>query len=699
MARKKTVPVAPANRSLKSKLNRIYAWYTLGFAVFVLVLAMLERMGMSKSWIGFSFLFATVAVYACIGVLSRTTDATEYYVAGRRVPAIYNGMASGADWMSAASFIGMAGTLYLSGYGGLAFVLGWTGGFCLVALGLAPYLRQFGQFTVPDFLGDRYGSHAVRLMAAFAAILCSFIYVVAQIYGIGLITTRLSGLTFEIGVFVGLGGVLVCSFLGGMRAVTWTQVAQYIILIVAYLAPVVWLSVKQTGSPLPQAVYGYQVQKIAELERDLAVDPKEQEVIEVLQARAQALGRKLEDVPAALAQERLEAQRQVARLKAEDAPLAQIQAAEKRLALMPRTADEARELWQRQKASDEARAKPLGGMPPHAQQFAGNPDGTPAEQRAFDESRRNFLALVFCLMVGTAGLPHILARFYTTPSVREARESVGWSLLFIGLLYITAPALAVMVKFEVFGTLVGTPFNQLPSWIAQWARVDPALLSVSDINGDGILQLGEMSIGGDIVMLATPELAGLPYVVSGMVAAGGLAAALSTADGLLLTISAALSHDVYYRVINPAATTGTRVTISKALLMLTALAAAAVAAQKPADILFLVAAAFSFAGAALFPVLVLGVFWKRANRWGALAGMLVGMGVTAYYMAVTQPWLRSALGLSGIPELWWGIQPISAGLFGVPASFAAIVLVSLLTPPTRGAQAALVDRLRSPPRP
>jgi cation/acetate symporter len=697
VTRKNTVPASPANRSLKSKLNRIYAWYTLGFVAFVVVLALLERMGMSKSWIGFSFLFATVAVYACIGVLSRTTDAAEYYVAGRRVPAVYNGMASGADWMSAASFIGMAGTLYLSGYGGLAFVLGWTGGFCLVALGLAPYLRQFGQFTVPDFLGDRYGSHAVRLMAAFAAILCSFIYVVAQIYGIGLITTRLSGLTFEIGVFVGLGGVLVCSFLGGMRAVTWTQVAQYIILIVAYLAPVVWLSVKQTGSPLPQAVYGHQVQKITELERGLVVDPKEQEVIQMLEERAKALGRKLEDVPGSLAQERLEAQRQVARLKAEDAPLAQIQAAEKRLALMPRTVDEARELWQRQKASDEARAKPLAGMPPHAQQFAGDPDGTPAEQQIFDEARRNFLALVFCLMVGTAGLPHILTRFYTTPSVREARESVGWSLLFIGLLYITAPALAVMVKFEVFGTLVGTPFNQLPSWIAQWARVDPALLSVSDINGDGILQLGEMSIGGDIVMLATPELAGLPYVVSGMVAAGGLAAALSTADGLLLTISASLSHDVYYRVINPAATTGTRVTISKALLMLTALAAAAVAAQKPADILFLVAAAFSFAGAALFPVLVLGVFWKRANRWGALAGMLVGMGLTAYYMAVTQPWLRAALGLAGSPELWWGIQPISAGLFSVPASFAAIVVVSLLTPPTRGAEAELVDRLRRPP--
>ncbi|MCX2862692.1 VC_2705 family sodium/solute symporter [Paucibacter sp. PLA-PC-4] len=682
---------------LKARLNRIYAWYTLGFVLFVLLLALLERLGLSKSWIGFSFLFATVGVYAGIGVLSRTTDATEYYVAGRRVPAFYNGMATGADWMSAASFIGMAGTLYLSGYSGLAFVLGWTGGFCLVALCLAPYLRRFGQFTVPDFLGERYGSNAVRLIAALSAIGVSFIYVVAQIYGIGLITTRLSGLTFEIGVFVGLGGVLVCSFLGGMRAVTWTQVAQYIILIIAYLVPVIWLSVKQTGVPVPQAVYGYQVQKISERERELARDPAEQQVIQVLRERVRAYEQKLRDVPAALAQERAEALRHVARLKVEDAPLAQIQAAEKRLAALPKTPAEARELWLRLMAADEARARPLAGMPPHAQAFAGDPDGDAQQVQLFDESRRNFLALVFCLMVGTAGLPHILNRCYTTPSVREARESVGWSLLFIGLLYFTAPALAVMVKFEVFNTLVGTPFDQLPSWIAQWGKVDPGLLSVSDINRDGILQLGEMYIGSDIVMLVTPELAGLPYVVSGMVAAGGLAAALSTADGLLLTISSALAHDVYHRIINPRASATQRVMISKTLLLLTALAAAAVAAQKPADILLLVSAAFSFAGAAFVPALVLGVFWKRANHWGAMAGMLVGLGVTAYYMVTAHPWLHAALKLPGVPELWWGIQPISAGVFGVPAGAAAIIIVSLLSPAPRRAQQEFVNAVRMPP--
>ena len=242
------------NSAFKKQLNKVYTWYTGGFVAFVILLAILEQMGMPKAWIGYSFLAATVLLYAGIGVMSRTNDAAEYYVAGRRVPALYNGMATGADWMSAASFIGMAGTLYLTGYGGLAFILGWTGGYCLVALFLAPYLRKFGQFTIPDFLGARYEGNLPRLIGVFAAILCSFVYVVAQIYGVGLITARLTGLAFEVGIFAGLVGILVCSFLGGMRAVTWTQVAQYIILIIAYLLPVIWLSVKHTGVPIPQAV-------------------------------------------------------------------------------------------------------------------------------------------------------------------------------------------------------------------------------------------------------------------------------------------------------------------------------------------------------------------------------------------------------------------------------------------------------------
>src|SRR5512139_1677534 len=260
------------------QLKKYYTFYTGGFIAFVIVLAILEQMGLAPKYIGYIFLAATISLYAGIGIMSRTADVAEYYVAGRRVPAVFNGMATGADWMSAASFIGMAGGLYLQGYGGLAFIMGWTGGYCLVALFLAPYLRKFGQFTIPDFLGARYGGNIPRFVGIVAAILCSFTYVVAQIYGVGIITTRLTGVPFELGIFLGLAGILVCSFLGGMRAVTWTQVAQYIILIIAYMIPVIWLSVKQTGIPLPQIVYGKQLEKVTALEEKFIKDPKEKEV-------------------------------------------------------------------------------------------------------------------------------------------------------------------------------------------------------------------------------------------------------------------------------------------------------------------------------------------------------------------------------------------------------------------------------------
>ena len=687
---------ASANKAFKAQLNKVYTWYTGGFLTFILVLAVLEQMGLPRNWIGFIFLIATVALYAGIGIMSRTSDAAEYYVAGRRVPAIYNGMATGADWMSAASFIGMAGTLYLTGFGGLAFILGWTGGYCLVALFLAPYLRKFGQFTIPDFLGARYEGNLPRFLGIVAAILCSFTYVVAQIYGVGVITARLSGLAFEIGIFVGLGGILVCSFLGGMRAVTWTQVAQYIILIIAYMVPVVWLSVKQTSVPIPQAIYGYQLEKVTASEKRLREDPKEKEVIAAFKAKADEFDAKLKDIPAALAADKDAATKKLASLKEANAPVAEVQAAEKALAAVPANEADAKKAWTAAKTANAARAVPLGGMPSHAQVFAGDPNGDEKAQKAFDVSRRNFLALVFCLMVGTAALPHILMRYYTTPSVKEARESVFWSLFFIFLLYFTAPALAVLVKYEVFNVLVGTPFDQLPRWITSWQRVDPGLLSVIDINKDGIFQLGEMKIGGDIIVLATPEIGGLPYVVSGMVAAGGLAAALSTADGLLLTIANALSHDLYYKMIDPNAPTARRVMISKMLLLVVALAAAAVAAQKPADILFLVSAAFSFAAAAFFPALVLGVFWKRANKWGASLGMIAGLGTTFYYMVTTQPWLRGVFGVTSPVQLWWDIQPISAGLFGVPIGFLVILVVSLLTPAPSKQTQELVEHVRYP---
>ena len=687
-----------ANAAFRAQLTKVYTWYTGGFVAFVVVLAIAEQMGLSRGAIGIVFLLATVALYAGIGIMSRTNDATEYYVAGRRVPAIYNGMATGADWMSAASFIGMAGTLYLTGYGGLAFIMGWTGGYCLVALFLAPYLRKFGQFTIPDFLGARYDGNLPRFIGIVIAILVSFVYVVAQIFGVGLITTRLSGLAFEIGIFVGLGGILVCSFLGGMRAVTWTQVAQYIILIIAYMIPVVWLSVKQTGVPVPQAIYGYQLQKVTAQEAKLIDDPKEKEVIAIFKAQSDALAAKLKDVPTALAGDRAAAQAKVEELKAANAPLADVQAAEKALAAVPVDEAAAKKAWTAAKTAADGRARPLAGMPRHAQQYAGNPDGDAAAQKTFNDSRRNFLALVFCLMLGTAALPHILMRYYTTPSVKEARQSVTWSLFFIFLLYFTAPALAVLVKYEVFTNLVGTPFDQLPAWIAAWTRVDPALLSVADVNKDGIFQLGEMRIGGDIIVLATPEIAGLPYVISGMVAAGGLAAALSTADGLLLTIANALSHDLYYKMIDPNAPATRRVMISKVLLLVVALLAALVAAQKPADILFLVSAAFSLAAGGFFPALVLGIFWKRANRWGASLGMIAGVSITFYYMAVNQAWLRGIFGVTGpiADTTWFGILPISAGVFGVPLGFAVIIIVSLLTPAPKPEIQELVEHVRYP---
>ncbi len=690
-------PKALASMSFRRRLHGVYATYTVCFVLFLLAVGLLEHLGMARRFIGFVFLAAPLVIYAFIGVICRTTDTVEYYVAGRRVPGVYNGMATSADWMSAASFIGMAGTLYLSGYDGLAYIIGWTGGYCLVALLLAPYLRKFGQFTIPDFLGARYEGHLTRLIGVAAAILCSFVYVVAQIYGVGLITTRLTSIaSFEIGVFLGLGGILVCSFLGGMRAVTWTQVAQYIVLVIAYLVPVVWLSVKQTGVPVPQAVYGFQLEKVTQAEARIKADPKEHQVIAILRERADALGERQHHPELALLAEQEEAKRHILDLKRANAPQREIQAAERAQAALPKDTAAAITRWSAEREALEERARPLAGMPDHAQAFAGNPEGTVDERRAFDSSRRNFLALVFCLMVGTAALPHILIRYYTTPSVREARESVAWSLLFILLLYSTAPALAVLVKFEIFSQLIGSSFEHLPGWIANWSKVDPALLSVSDVNQDGVLQLGELSISGDIIVLAMPEIAGLPYVISGLVAAGGLAAALSTADGLLLTIANALSHDVYYRLIDPHASTARRVMISKLLLLVVALGAAFVAAQKPANILFLVSAAFSLAGSAFFPALVLGVFWQRANRWGAAAGMLAGLGLCFWYMATTHPWLRSLLGLSGPVHLWWDIHPVSAGVFGVPAGFVVIVLVSLLTPAPSAATYRLVAGLRYP---
>ena len=588
---------------------------------------------------------------------------SEYYVAGRRVPAIYNGMETGSDWMSAASFIGMAGSLYLLGYGGLAFILGWTGGYVLVAILLAPYLRKFGQYTVPDFLGARFGGNVARFVGVVVLITASFVYVVAQIVGVGIITQRFLDVSFAIAVFIGLAGILVCSMMGGMRAVTWTQVAQYIVPIIAYLSPAILMSVKLTGVPVPQIMYGVALEKI-----------------EALEASMRAAG-------------------QV--------------------------------------------------MLPHTGAFQA-PNGQ------FDMSRAiNFFALIFCLMVGTASLPHILMRYFTTPSVREARQSVAWSLFFIFLLYFTAPAYAAFAKREIYQNVIGKPIADLPAWLKNWQLMSPygvTWIGVNDINRDGILQLNEFRIHPDVVVLATPEIAGLPHVIAGLVAAGGLAAALSTADGLLLALANALSHDIYYRMIDPQAPTKRRLYVARTLLIMVAVAAAYTAGHLGADILFLVAWAFSIAAAGLFAALVMGVWYKRTTNVGAIAGMLVGYVATFGYLLHTEfaglhfiqlfgdkaaitTAFRQYVGIATISAeakapiqallanaeaikdgplhgwfLWantvvlrnrvvaqlWGINNIAGGIFGVPISFLVMYVVSQFTPAPSKAMQEFVESIRIP---
>ena len=677
----------PTQKEFQRQVWRLYGFYAAGFGAFVATIALLEQMHViNAAWIGYTFLFFTLLLYAVIGVNTRTSDVTEYYVAGRRVPAVFNGMATAADWMSAASFIGLAGTLYLSGHQGLAFVMGWVGGYVLVALLLAPYLRRFGQFTIPDFLGERYGSSLARLGGGGAAILASFVYVVAQIYAVGLITSRLVGLQFEVGVFVGLAGILVCSFLGGMRAITWTQVLQYLILVVAYLTPVAMLSYKMTGNPVAQVAYGEVLEKVTVMEGIVFSKEAEAEARAVFAQRAENYRDKVAHLPESLQAERVHLQEEVSRLKNANAPLRDVMAAERARRDLPPTTEAAERRWRELAKAAESKSK---APEHHAEAFPGK---TPEAQSS---ARFNFIALVFCLMLGTAALPHVLVRYYTTTSVSEARNSVFWSILFILVLYLTAPAYAVFAKHEVLTNLIGVQISQLPAWVTAWGKV--GMVTIDDVNRDGILQLTELSLNPDVIVLATPELAGLPYVVSGLIAAGGMAAALSTADALLLTITSALSHDVYYRILHPRASTNLRLVVSKSMLLVVTMLAAIVATQRPATILNMVAWAFSIAGASLFPAMVLGIFWKRANAWGAVTGMTVGLLVTLFYMIRVEfdaiPWL----GIYGLGmDPWLGVQSTAAGIWGVPAGFLTIYVVSLITPRPPARMVVMVESLRYP---
>jgi cation/acetate symporter len=639
--------------SFLDNLGKIYMLYTGGFFVFVILLAILEQMGVPNVYIGYGFVFLTILVYAVIGVLSRTAEAGEYYVAGRSVPALYNGMATGADWMSGASFVGMAGSLYLLGYDGLAFVLGWTGGYVLVAILIAPFLRKFGAYTVPDFFAARYGGNFPRFLAVIVLLACSFTYVVAQIFATGLIAQRFLGMDFVVAVYVGLVGILLCSMLGGMKAVTWTQVAQYIVLIVAYLIPVVLLSAKKYGLPIPQLTYGQAIADIAALEKKMI-------------------------------------------------------------------------------ATGVASA---AALKPHATPF-------------LNYSPANYFALILCLMVGTASLPHVLMRYFTTPSVREARQSVAWSLFFIFLLYFTAPAYAAFSKLEVYNLIAAkTELTKLPAWIFTYgklglvtvcgkaaASVDAVLAACQAIpNQGGFLRHQDLGINTDVIVLSTPEIAGMPYVIAGLVAAGGLAAALSTADGLLLAIANALSHDIYYKMINPNAATKTRLLVSRMLLLLVAVAAAYTASTRPADILAMVAWAFSLAAAGIFPGLVLGVWWKRANKPGAVAGMIVGFSLCLFYLVVTRYFPGFGVKYAGMSSLlnpvtgapivdlakamaapnamegwvlgshplaskvgWFNINNISSALFSLPIGFLTIIVVSLMTKAPSQALSDMIDAVRRP---
>ncbi len=590
-------------------LPKIYGIYTGGFLVFIILMSIAENAGMSKELIGIFFVSFTVLIYALIGWLSRTLQSDAYYVAGRQVPTVFNGMATAADWMSGASFVAMAGGIYFKGYGYMALLVGWTGGYVLVAALLAPYLRKFGCYTVPDFIGTRYGGNLARFCAVLVLTIASFTYVTAQINATGRIASVALDIPFNIAVYVGLASILMCSMLGGMRAVTWTQVAQYIVLIIAYLLPVFWISSNIGGGFFPHFMLADEVARIAELESQFGLG-------------TDAMKNSAAD-----------------------------------MATVPKG------LAQITKAHSEVNATPW-----------------------------QFISLAVCMMAGTASLPHVMMRYFTTPSVRTARRSVGWSLFFIFLLYSSAPMLATLSKISLLDPNLATGIIgksvaevQALDWYQNWNQAK--LMFVSDFNGNGTLELNEFFMKADAVVLATPEIAGLPYVISGLVAAGGMAAAMSTADGLVLAISNALSHDIYYKIINPKAETAKRLIVARILLVIIGFAGATIAALEIRDILGSVIWAFDFAMSGLFFPLVLGVWWKRANAAGAVAGMLLGLASGTGYLI----WVHFMGGAGFL-----GITASTFGLVGASVSLVAMIVVSLITEAPDSATQKMVDDVRVP---
>jgi cation/acetate symporter len=534
----------------------------------------------------------TFALYLYIGWRSRVRDSAGFYVAGQGVPAIANGAATAADWMSAASFISMAGLISFLGYDGSIYLMGWTGGYVLLALLLAPYLRKFGKYTVPDFVGDRYYSNAARLVAVIAALFVSLTYVAGQMRGVGIVFSRFLQVEVSTGVIIGMVIVAFFSVLGGMKGITWTQVAQYCILITAFLIPAAAIAFLLTGNPIPQLAFTFSdiVPKLNQVQADL-------------------------------------------------------------------------------------------GFQEYTQPFA-------------NKSMLDVLFITIALMVGTAGLPHVIVRFYTVPDVRSARFSAGWALLFIALLYTSAPALATFARYNLIDSLHNQTIEEVHQldWANKWEKTK--LLTFDDKNNDGRVQLtpdkatSEITIDPDIIVLSTPEVAKLAPWVIALVAAGGLAAALSTASGLLLVISSAVAHDVYYRIIHPDASESQRVFVGRVMVGLAVALAGYFGINPPGFVAQVVAFAFGLAASSFFPIILLGIFDKRTNREGAIAGMITGLVFTLFYIIGVK--------FGGMQPWFFGVSAEGIGTLGMIINFIVTLVVSRLTPPPPAEIQEMVEDLRSP---
>ena len=549
----------------------------------------------------FLLVAASFALYIGIAVWSRASSTKDFYVAGGGVSPLANGMATAADWMSAASFISMAGLISFMGYDGSVYLMGWTGGYVLLALLLAPYLRKYGAFTVPDFVGDRYYSQLARIVAVVCAIFVSFTYVAGQMRGVGIVFGRFLEVDVNVGVGIGMGIVFFYAVLGGMKGITYTQVAQYCVLIFAFMVPAIFLSLMITGTPIPQFGLG-------------GVD--------------QASGMPLLERLNGLHQE-------------------------------------------------------LG--------FGPYTSGT--------KSTLDVFFITAALMVGTAGLPHVIIRFYTVPRVRDARISVGWALLFISLLYTTAPAVAVFARTNLINSVQDVPYSSVPEWFTKWE--DTGLISFDDANGDGRIQYvgpespltNELTVDRDIMVLANPEIANLPAWVIGLVAAGGLAAALSTAAGLLLVISSAVSHDLLKRSLMPEITEKQELMAARIAAGVAVFVAGYFGMNPPGFVAQVVAFAFGLAASSFFPAIILGIFSKRTTREGAILGMVSGITFTAAYIVYfnfVNPAANSA-------ENWWfGISPEGIGTLGMLLNFTVTMVISRMTPEPPAQVQALVDSIRVP---